>query len=382
MKKSAISWRRMDAHWLLSALAFLGLLAYTQFSRTPHSIDWPVFATMYWMYCLNLTLRAIVVAAILYGIQFPEAFEQCWKRYRREPLRLLAQLAIFIWMTFFVDILSAISVTSASIAIAEFFEVRKFSFDEIRRPIWNLVPATNYFFIGVTMVFIYNDIIARTRPFHDDAARRIDSFLLLGSSVPSLVHRMPRFLFPVADAVYWGFGEVGAVILLMAILRGRSEAFRCAGALLTAYYFGLVIFYIWPVLGPFDHPGHFHSLPSIGSFDIQLATIERLKAVRQLPGLKINPDYFIGFPSMHIAHPVVGWFFLRPWKRIARIIMTYNVLLVFAILALEWHYAIDIVGGILVAILAVHCAFQRKSRSKFVARQTGNENELVYVDLR
>src|SRR5262245_11350512 len=133
MKKSAISWRRMDMHWVLSVLALLGLLAYARFSRTAHSIDWPVFATMYWMYCLNLTLRGIVVAAILYWIQFPEAFEQCWKRYQREPLRLLAQLAIFIWMTFFVDVLSAISVTSASIAIAEFFEVRKFSIDEIRR---------------------------------------------------------------------------------------------------------------------------------------------------------------------------------------------------------------------------------------------------------
>jgi PAP2 superfamily len=361
MEKSAISWHRMDAHWLLSASAFVGLLAYALFTRTPLSMNWSIFATMYWGYCLSLALRAVVVAAILYGIQFPEAFKQCWKRYRRQPVRFLAQLLTFIWIAFFMDVFSAIVVTGTSIAIAEFLEVQQFKLDNIRQPMWNLLRAAHYFFFGVTMVFLYNDVIARSRPFsHDDAARRIDSVLLLGSSIPSFAHRIPHFLFPIADAIYWGFGEIGAVFLLLAFLRRKSEAFRYAGAMLTAYYLGLIIFYIWPVVGPFDHAGHFENLPRVGSFGMQWATLERLQAVRQLPGLKMNPDYFIGFPSLHIALPMIGWFFVRPWRRIARIIASYNVVLVFAILALEWHYAIDIAGGIVLAVLAVHCAFQKK----------------------
>jgi PAP2 superfamily len=175
---------------------------------------------------------------------------------------------------------------------------------------------------------------------------------------------MPRFLFPVADAIYWGlFAEVGTLMLLLAFLRGKREVSQYAGAMLTAYYFGLMIYAIWPVFGPFDHPGHFQNSPSVVSFDVEFSAIERLKAVRELPELKIYPDYFIGFPSLHIALPTIGWFFVRPWKRIARIVATYNVLLVFAILILEWHYVIDIAGGIAIALpaMAVHGRFQRKS---------------------
>ena len=44
---------------------------------------------------------------------------------------------------------------------------------------------------------------------------------------------------------------------------------------------------------------------------------------------------------------------LRKWHRMAVILMAYDLLLVTAIVALEWHYLVDLVGGVVVAILAV-----------------------------
>ena len=43
----------------------------------------------------------------------------------------------------------------------------------------------------------------------------------------------------------------------------------------------------------------------------------------------------------------------RQQKRIVMVLAAYDVLLVAAILLLEWHYAVDIIGGIAVAIAAI-----------------------------
>ena len=58
------------------------------------------------------------------------------------------------------------------------------------------------------------------------------------------------------------------------------------------------------------------------------------------------------FPSMHVAHAAIAMWFCRRWTRISKLLLIYNVVLVPVILLLEWHYLVDILGGILVAIAA------------------------------
>jgi hypothetical protein len=70
----------------------------------------------------------------------------------------------------------------------------------------------------------------------------------------------------------------------------------------------------------------------------------------------INADYFIAFPCMHIAQPLIVMWFLRRWKRITYALILYDVVLVPAILLLEWHYLVDVIGGILVAGAAIGLA--------------------------
>jgi membrane-associated phospholipid phosphatase len=59
--------------------------------------------------------------------------------------------------------------------------------------------------------------------------------------------------------------------------------------------------------------------------------------------------------------------FLRPWKRIVAALTAVNVVLVAAILLLEWHYLVDVLGGVVVAMLAVLVvnreAFRRRPAS-------------------
>ena len=64
-------------------------------------------------------------------------------------------------------------------------------------------------------------------------------------------------------------------------------------------------------------------------------------------------DYYIGFPCMHIALPLVSIWFLRKWPRIVIVLAACALFLVASIILLEWHYLIDLFAGVLVAISAV-----------------------------
>jgi membrane-associated phospholipid phosphatase len=56
---------------------------------------------------------------------------------------------------------------------------------------------------------------------------------------------------------------------------------------------------------------------------------------------------------MHIASPIIALWFLRQWRRLAIILLMLDVLLCFAIVLLEYHYVMDLIGGIAVAALAI-----------------------------
>jgi hypothetical protein len=56
---------------------------------------------------------------------------------------------------------------------------------------------------------------------------------------------------------------------------------------------------------------------------------------------------------MHIAQPLVVAWFLRRWKRMLAVLAAYDVLLLAAIVLLEWHYVVDIIAGVLVACVAI-----------------------------
>src|SRR5262249_33098434 len=68
---------------------------------------------------------------------------------------------------------------------------------------------------------------------------------------------------------------------------------------------------------------------------------------------RINTDYFIAFPSLHAADPIIVFWFLRKWKRIAAVLIIHDILLIPCILLLEWHYVVDLIGGVMIAGIAI-----------------------------
>src|SRR5260370_40944597 len=56
---------------------------------------------------------------------------------------------------------------------------------------------------------------------------------------------------------------------------------------------------------------------------------------------------------MHIAQPLIVMWFLRRWKRIVAVLAAYDVLLVIAIVLVEWHYFVDLLAAVPVAGIAI-----------------------------
>jgi membrane-associated phospholipid phosphatase len=160
-----------------------------------------------------------------------------------------------------------------------------------------------------------------------------------------------------AEFVYFRmFAQIGATLILIAVYLGRKAALRFVGTILTAYYLALICYLLWPSLGPFYLcKTHFSEFPSsLGAYAIQRQLLTNLD-ILWYQGFKdqVSMDYFIAFPCMHIAQPMIALWWLRQRKPILVVMSIVNILLVISIVLLEWHYLVDILGGALVALCAL-----------------------------
>jgi hypothetical protein len=226
-----------------------------------------------------------------------------------------------------------------------------------------IVPAT-YLFGGLILVFVYNHLIAAVKDpgGYDWLFLKMDSYLLHGGTISDLARKVSfgfsSRTFAFTEIVYYRmFDQVGAAILLISLYQGAKRGLRLVGTLLTAYYIALFIFYLWPSMGPFytcpDHFTHFPQwLVTYGTQQNLVSNVKFLSSQHKALG-EVNTDYFIAFPSLHIALPIIVLWFMRRWKRIVWFLIAYDVVLVPAILLLEWHYVVDLIGGAALAAIAI-----------------------------
>jgi len=225
-----------------------------------------------------------------------------------------------------------------------------------------MLPAA-YLFVGLVVTFALNDLIVTRRFYgaYDALFNRADTWILGGATVSELAHQaarmLPRQTFTLLEIIYWGmFSQIGAGIIFTGLQFGKGRAYQLVGTILTGYFLALVCFYLWPSHGPYYLcPGHFSSLPDkLSVYAAQQTLLLRAQALWQGRGVdSIGTDYFIAFPCMHIAQPLIVMWFLRGWRRVVLALLLLDVLLTVSILLLEWHYLVDLPGGVAIAALAI-----------------------------
>ncbi len=345
-------------HYGISLLLSIALIPVLRGLHLPVRFDWKALGGAYWI----LAGQSVFVAALLclIGLPWQAVLRPLIERYQREPVRIVLLLLYLAALGWALTWLTAVVVTIDTVAIIEFRERAPHKPRPSAAAV--LLPAL-YLVAGFLLVSAYNVIIVSVHfGFAYDAVfNAMDRWILHGWSVSDLSHwavrTFPLPFFQFLEFIYFGmFPQIGAAIILVTLYDGKNQGLQFVGTILTAYYLTLGLFYLWPSHGPYYLcPGHFSRFPgtlvihSIQNFLIR----DALALWNHVPIQRISTDYFIAFPCMHIAQPVIVAWFLRRWKRMLIVLCAYDALLIVSILLLEWHYLVDIIGGILVAGIAI-----------------------------
>jgi PAP2 superfamily len=347
-------------HYGIGLLLMAALVPLMHWLHLPFDFEWKRLAVAYW---LVLAAQSVVAAILLclIGLSPSATIGPLMERWRREPSRILlvlfycaALLWLFGWM-------KALVLTLDTIALVELLARRGKS--EVLRGAMSVLLPASYFFIGFLLILAYNCVIVSVRfPFaYDPVFNAADKWILHGRTVSDLSHwalqTFPLFLFRFLEFIYFGmFFQIGAAIILVSLCCGWHRGMQLVGTILMAYYLALGIFYLWPSQGPYYLcPSHFSRFPAaLESYHVQrLLMAHALALWNHVPIYRISTDYFIAFPCMHIAQPLIVLWFLRRWRRMTIALCVYDVLLIGSILLLELHYLVDVLAGFLVAGAAI-----------------------------
>lgn len=349
-----------SVHYWASGLLLVAVIPLLRRFDLPTRFDWPGLAFTYWVL---LTSKSIFVATILYLIGFSpvETVRPVLERIQREKARLLLVVVFLMILGWALGLSKALVVTVDTVAVLEVRE--RLRPHGLLRSAGAILPPALYLFLGLLLVSAYNDIILSVRFFAADDAlfNSMDKWLLHGLSVPQLCHgalqALPISVFHFLEFIYYGmFAQIGAALILTCQYCGRRRGMQFVGAVLVGYYIALVLFYLWPSQGPYYVcPAHFTQFPSaLRTYAAQKGSMAGAQARwSHEPLSRISFDYYIAFPCMHIVQPLIVMWFLRFSKRMMVFLTAYNVVLASAIVLLEWHYVVDVLAGVVVAVLAV-----------------------------
>jgi PAP2 superfamily len=353
-----------NLHWVATAIMVLALIPALSAAKLPFRLDWSRFVMTYWV---SLTLRSIFFAIVLYIVAHPrKTLGVFWRRCWNQKPRLIF-LALFTGIMFW-----AFAWNGALILIVDIIAVLELSdrgeLVRFKRPMPTILAASAYLFVGLILLMCYNDVVASLKfaGTHAPALNYLDSILLGGWTVPRLANAarqwIPEWGFSVLGVVYFGmFGQLGTGLFVTS-LSGRKRAFEYVGTLLIAFYIAIAVFYLWPTMGPFVLSSASLQHPTSAIQQVQSVLIYRVHvflAHQNVPS--IGTDYYIGIPCMHIADPLIVLWFLRKEKKIAALLIAYDVVLIAAILLLQWHFFSGLLGGFLVAGLAIYLTERSKS---------------------
>lgn len=352
-----------NGHYLLSCLLVLIVIPAFKATGLQLSVSWQRLIPLYWVGFAAHSIVAAVILAII-GLPSQVTVRPVWARFAAQKPRLIIFVPFVVWAFWKFGIYLGILWISIALVSTEIYDRSEGNVRSIARPLGSVILPAIYLFGGLLLVFAYNDVIAAVKDMgrYDWLFLRADSYILHGGTVSNLVRKASLTLSPrtfaFAELMYYRmFDQVGAAIVLISLSQGAKRGLQLVGTMLTAYYMALAIFYFWPSMGPFyTCPDHFAHFPHwLKTYDFQRTFIANAKLMSsQYKSLsKVNTDYFIAFPSLHIALPVIVLWYLRRWKRIVLCLIAYDIILIPAIILLEWHYVVDLLGGIAVALIAI-----------------------------
>jgi hypothetical protein len=351
-----------NLHWVVTVVLALALVPGFRMTGLPLRFNWIFFLARFW---IGLTAQAVCAAALLYLLVSPlrRNLQLLVEHYRARPLRLIVLALFGLVLVRELGPIYGLMLLVELIVLIEYFDRIRGDRTKLGRTARSILFPGAYFFVGLILVFSYNDVIASLEFVgkYSQAYNYLDSLLLGGWTVSRIAHAvmscLPLRAYDLMEFFYFGmFAQIGAAIIFTAMSSGVRRTFDCVGTMLTAYYISMLVFYIWPGMSPFTIcPDHLSRIPSgLTIYEVQKVVLLKPRLLwAHKASLIVSADYYIAFPCMHIALPLIVLWLMRRWKRIVVVLIVYDIILVIAILLLEQHYVVDLIGGALVAMVAI-----------------------------
>ncbi len=166
---------------------------------------------------------------------------------------------------------------------------------------------------------------------------------------------IPPSAAPFVSDAYMFFYPFMAIILIYSVLqRDAALAQRFAFSFALVWFAGILLVYALPTWGPcFFVPDFNAGLPETGVSGVQRQLLQHKLFVERNPASPEGVWLISGFPSLHLAVPVLAAFAFLPRHLLAGTLAAITAVLTFvSTLYFGWHYTADDLGAV---ILAAFC---------------------------
>jgi membrane-associated phospholipid phosphatase len=144
---------------------------------------------------------------------------------------------------------------------------------------------------------------------------------------------------------------VPPTLLFLIWLERRELYYRCALALLLVSFAGALTFLVFPAAPPWkaSETGRIEHVVKVG--DVQDAV--PVRSPRSWIESRLHPNPVAAVPSLHTAYSLLVVLFGFAWRRrVGQAFLVYPALMWFTIVYFADHYVIDIVVGVIYAVVA------------------------------
>jgi hypothetical protein len=209
--------------------------------------------------------------------------------------------------------------------------------------------------IGYAAVWNFNSVLAplSVGRLHDPVLITVDQWLLASPTYTGIFPVIEsHIVFRLLERGYlFLFAEILTVALWMAVFR-PAYAYWWVARLFMAYAIGLVAFLVWPTVGP-----HIYAPESLRAAWHHTPTFRAMQAMdvdydRIIAGGRGGMNYFIAFPSLHVAAATICQCAVRQSGALFWLLLPITMLVACSTFLLGYHYALDIPAGVLTAFIA------------------------------
>ena len=150
------------------------------------------------------------------------------------------------------------------------------------------------------------------------------------------------------------YGTTGFMVIAAAIvpaILGRAEySYRFVLAIILAIIMTALLFHRWPAVGPWTVEGFApaRDQAQVGTYLLRLRST--------LPMMDMETVAIVSFPSFHTVMAVTSAYALRCIRRLRWFTWTLAALICVSTITTGWHYGVDILAGLAIAVLSISMA--------------------------